>query len=112
MRGLIRQVFPQLERLEFSHSWRGFTGFSFDFLPSVGKIDGIWHAMGYSGSGNAMAPWLGHKVALQILGDAEGDTAFSRTGFPLRWWHRGRPWFLPFADLSFRLRDAWNHINR
>ncbi len=112
MRGLIRQVFPQLERLEFTHSWRGFTGFSFDFLPNVGKIDGIWHAMGYSGSGNAMAPWLGHKVALQILGDPEGETAFSSTGFPLRWWHRGRPWFLPFADMTFRLRDAWNHMNR
>ncbi len=112
MRGLLRQVFPQLEDLEFSHSWRGFTGFSFDFLPNVGKLDGIWHAMGYSGSGNAMAPWLGHKAALQILGDPEGETAFSRTDFPLRWWHRGRPWFLPFADLTFRLRDSWNNTRR
>ena len=112
MRGLLRQVFPQLNDLEFSHSWRGLTGFSFDFLPNVGCIDGIWHAMGYSGSGNAMAPWLGHKAALQILGDAEGETAFSRTDFPLRWWHRGRPWFLPFADVTFRLRDAWNFVSR
>ena len=112
MRGLLRQVFPQLPAIDISHSWRGFTGFSFDFLPNVGRIDGIWHAMGYSGSGNAMAPWLGHKAALQILGDAAGDTAFSHTGFPLRWWHRGRPWFLPFADLSFRLRDAWNSTVR
>ena len=110
MRGLVRQVFPQLGSVEFSHCWRGFTGFSFDFLPNVGQIDGIWHAMGYSGSGNAMAPYLGHKVALQILGDPEGNTAFSRTGFPLRWWHRGKPWFLPFADLAFRARDAWNLI--
>ena len=112
MQGLLRQVFPQLNGIEFSHSWRGFTGFSFDFLPNVGNIDGVWHAMGYSGSGNAMAPWLGHKAALQILGDPEGETAFSQTGFPLRWWHRGRPWFLPFADLTFRLRDAWNNTRR
>lgn len=112
LRGLLRQVFPQLEDIDLSHSWRGRTGFSFDFLPSVGKIDGIWHAMGYSGSGNAMAPYLGHKAALQILGDPEGDTAFSRTAFPTRWWHRGRPWFLPFADVTFRLRDAWNHLSR
>ena len=112
MRSLLRQIFPQLNDIEFSHSWRGFTGFSFDFLPNVGRIDGIWHAMGYSGSGNAMAPWLGHKAALQILGDPEGETAFSQTGFPLRWWHRGRPWFLPFADLTFRLRDAWNNARR
>jgi hypothetical protein len=51
-------------------------------------------------------------VGLQNLGDEEGETAFSRTGFPTRWWHRGRPWFLPFADVSFRLCDAWNNARR
>ena len=112
MRALLRQIFPQLGEVGFTHSWRGFTGFSFNFLPNVGKIDGIWHAMGYSGSGNAMAPYLGHKAALQMLGESDGDTAFSLTGFPTRWWHRGTPWVLPFADLTFRLRDAWNHLNR
>ena len=112
MRSLLKQIFPQLSKVAFSHSWHGFTGFSFDFLPNVGKINGIWHAMGYSGSGNAMAPYLGHKVALQILGDGEGETAFTHTAFPVRWWHQGWPWFLPFADVSFRFRDAWNNIRR
>ena len=112
MRGLVTQVFPDLKGVAFTHSWRGFTGFSFDLLPNVGRIDGIWHAMAYSGSGNAMAPYLGHKAALQILGEPEGETAFSRTAFPTRWWHRGRPWFLPFADITFRLRDAWAAVGR
>ena len=110
MRGLLKQIFPQLDNVRLSHSWRGFTGFSFEFLPNVGQIDGIWHAMGYSGSGNAMAPYLGHKVALQILGDQDGDTAFSRTSFPTRWWHQGNPWFLPAADIKFRLHDVWNNL--
>jgi glycine/D-amino acid oxidase-like deaminating enzyme len=105
LRTLIAQVFPDLGAVGFSHSWRGRTGFTFDYLPRCGQLDGIWYAMGYSGSGNAMAPYLGHKAALQILGDPEGETAFSRTGFPARWWHRGQPWFLPFADLMFRGRD-------
>lgn len=112
LRGLISQIFPQLGDVEFSHSWRGRTGFTFDFLPHVGRIDGIWHAMGYSGSGNAMAPYLGHKAALQILGEPEGETAFSRTGFPTRWWHRGQPWFLPFADVLFRGRDLRANARR
>lgn len=112
LRGLLRQIFPQLGEVAFTHIWRGRTGFTFDFLPNVGQIDGIWHAMGYSGSGNAMAPYLGHKAALRILGDPEGATAFSRTGFPTRWWHRGTPWFLPFADALFRLKDVRNNLAR
>ena len=112
MRGLMTQVFPELKDVGLTHSWRGYTGFTFSFLPHVGEEDGVWHAMGYSGSGNAMAPYLGHKAALRILGDPEGETAFSQTPFPGRWWHRGRPWFLPFADAAFRVKDAMHGIRR
>lgn len=112
MRGLLTQVFPELKNIGLTHSWHGSTGFSFNYLPNVGQIDGLWHAMGYSGSGNAMAPYLGHKAALQMLGDPEGETAFSKTGLPTRWWHRGKPWFLPFADATFRLRDVINNTRR
>jgi len=111
MRRLLAQVFPQLDEVRFSHSWRGRTGFTFNALPNVGHVDGLWHAMGYSGNGNTMAPYLGHKAALQMIGDADGVTAFSDTGLPVRWWHRGSPWFLPFADLAFRARD-WRNNRR
>jgi glycine/D-amino acid oxidase-like deaminating enzyme len=110
MRSLLGGVFPELRSVRLTHSWRGRTGFTFDLLPNVGKLNGIWHAMGYSGNGNAMAVYLGHKVGLQILGDSAGSTAFSSTGFPIRWWHQGRPWFLPFADLTFRLKDVYNNL--
>lgn len=112
MRGLLLQVFPGLAGVRLSHSWRGRTGFSFNYLPNVGRIEGIWHALGYSGSGNAMAPWLGHKAALAILGDPEAETAFARTGLPTRPWYRGTPWFLPFADIALRAKDGWNAIRR
>ena len=111
MRGLIAQVFPQLDEARLSHSWRGRTGFTFNTLPNIGHHDGLWHALGYSGNGNTMAPYLGHKVALQMLGDADGKSAFSETGMPLRWWHRGSTWFLPFADVLFRLKD-WRNNRR
>lgn len=110
MRSLLKQVFPSLRDVNLSYSWRGRTGFTFEYLPNVGQIDGIWHAMGYSGGGNAMAPWLGHKAALNILGSPDGETAYSKTAFPTRWWHHGQPWFLPFADITFRLRDIYNRF--
>lgn len=108
MRRLMLEIFPSLEDVALTHSWRGTLGFTFSALPSVGAEDGIHHALGFNGSGNAMAPWLGHKAALQTLDDPDGDTVFSRTPFPARFYHRGTPWFLPLADAQFRVKDWWD----
>ncbi|MEO0622381.1 MAG: FAD-binding oxidoreductase [Pseudomonadota bacterium] len=114
--GLLGQIFPDLGPVGITHHWRGRTGFGFGLLPHVGQIDGIWHAMGYSGNGNTMAPYLGHKAALAMLGDPAAETAFSQTTLETRWWHRATPsdtpWFLPAADLVFRARDAWAGLGR
>lgn len=112
LRGLLGGIFPELKDVAFTHSWSGITGMTFDFLPNVGRVGGVWHALGYSGSGNQMAPYLGHKAALQILGDPAGETAFTQTDFPTRWWHRGFPWFLPFADVVYRFKDGLNNLRR
>ena len=106
LRSLMVGLFPNLRGIRITHAWKGNTGFTFAMEPHVGKMDGIWHALGYCGGGNSMAPWLGHKAALQILGDAEGETAFSRGRLERRWWYRGSPWFLPIADIGFRMKDA------
>ncbi len=111
-RGRLEQNFPELKVSGFTHCWTDNTGRTLDLVPKIGQDDGIWHAVGYSGSGNQMAPYLGHKAALQLLGEAEGETVFSRTEFSTRWWHRGTPWFLPFADVMYRLRDGWNNLRR
>lgn len=110
LRRLMAQIFPQLQAVNFSHSWCGFTGFSFDYLPHVGCYDKVWVAMGYSGNGNTMAPYLGHKAALAIFdSDESATTAFCDTPFSTRWWHRGTPWFLPFANVLFRGKDICNN---
>jgi len=49
--GLLAQIFPQLKGQKLTHSWTGQTGFTFSFMPQIGRFDGVWHAMGYSGSG-------------------------------------------------------------
>ena len=107
LRKLMTGVFPELKDTAVTHSWKGNTGFTFALSPHVGKIDGVWHAMGYCGNGNGMAPYLGHKAGLQILGDPEGETAFSEIPLPGRWWYKRRPWFVAAADPGFRARDAW-----
>lgn len=110
--GLIQEIFPDIGPVRLTHSWSGRLGFSFAMMPHVGRIDGVWHAMGFSGSGNTMAPYLGHKAALSMLGSADGETAYAKTDFPTRFWHFGPPWFLPFADAKFRMLDLRDDLQR
>jgi len=110
--GLLAQIFPQLKGQKLTHSWTGQTGFTFSFMPQIGRFDGVWHAMGYSGSGNAMAPYLGHKAALQMI-DAPGkETAFTETTLETRFWYQKTPWFLPFAQQLYRMKDRRDAVTR
>ena len=96
-------IWPELSGIELSHVWAGYTGFTFGHLPNVGERDGVWHAMGYSGGGTVLAPWLGRKAALSALGETGMKTAFSETGLSSRWYYPGgRPWFMSAADLWYR----------
>lgn len=101
----ITEVWPELRGVKLSHAWSGFTGFSFAQMPYVGAEDGLHFAMGYSGSGTVMAPYLGGKAAYQALGDPRGETAYSRTTFKTHVIHRwSKPHFLRLADLWYRYR--------
>lgn len=102
---ILAEIFPPLAGVRVTHSWRGYTGFTFAHLPHVGIHEGMHFALGYSGSGVALAPYLGFKAAMQILKRGDGDTAFSRTRFEGRPYYRGRPWFMPLADLMFNVTD-------
>ena len=76
-----------------------------DHMPHVGVHDGLHYALGYSGSGVAMAPYLGWRVAQKVLGGKEGLTPFDATPFPAVPLYGGRPWFLPFYEAYYRLLD-------
>jgi len=105
LRGLLTQIFPDLQGTPLTHSWRGHVCFTFSYLPHVGQYEGMHYALGYCGSGVAMAPYLGFKTAMRILGRPEGDTAFAKTKFPGRPYHFGTPWFMPLADIGFWWKD-------
>lgn len=98
-------LFPELARTRISHSWVGFVAYTFDTLPHVGRHEGIHYAMGYCGVGVAFAPYLGTRVGQQVLGLAEGATAFDGLTFQTRPFYTGNPWFLATAVRYYQLKD-------
>ncbi len=102
------EIFPELAGTRISHSWVGFVAYTFDTLAHVGRHEGIHYAMGYCGSGVSMAGWLGMRVGQQVLGLAEGRTAFDGLGFETRPFYTGKPWFLAPSVAYYRWRDRRN----
>ena len=91
---------------------KGFTGFSFSKLPSLGYDQGIYYALGYCGNGVAMAPYLGHKAALKLLHPSENHSVFEKTPLVTRPYYYGRPWFLSFVSAIFRGYDLLDDYRR
>ena len=101
------RIFPQLGDVKLSHSWMGFVGFSFDYLPHLGEQDGLFYAMGYCGSGICLASYFGNRLGLQVLGKAEGKIAFNDIKFQTRPFYTGTPWFLSTAVKYYQVRDRF-----
>jgi glycine/D-amino acid oxidase-like deaminating enzyme len=99
-------IFPQLKSAAVTHAWVGWVAYTFDTLPHLGGHDGLFHCMGYCGQGVPMAPYLGRRIGQQMLGLAEGRTAFDGLPFPSRPYYRGVPWFLAPSVFAYRLLDS------
>jgi glycine/D-amino acid oxidase-like deaminating enzyme len=104
LRSTLTRFFPELADVEITQSWGGNLGLTFDLLPHVGRIDGIWHALGYGGHGVGLATYLGTEAGRLIAGRAE-SSPFAEIPFPDRFFYREKPWFLPLAAGWYRLRD-------
>lgn len=61
------RVHPQLTGTSIDFAWGGEVALTVDRLPHAGSIDGIWYATGCNGSGVALMPWLGRRLALAML---------------------------------------------
>ena len=99
-------VFPQLEKVRITHAWTGHVAFPFDFLPHLGCRDGLHYSMGYCGYGVSLAPYLGNKIALRILGEQAGESVFAELPFHSRPLYTGRPWFLGAMLRYYRWMDT------
>jgi len=103
LRGML-DVYPQLSGVRIEYAWGGNVGFTFDRMPHVGRLGGVTYAIGYCGSGIALATYLGTKAA-EWLGGGQ-PPALAQLPFPLvPAPYEGRPWFLPFAGEWYRLQD-------
>ena len=92
--------------MALTHAWTGNVAMTRSGLPAIGRRgDGVWYALGCCGSGVAMMPYLGWRVAQKILGTPKGRTVLDDVPlapYPL---YDGRPWFLPLGSLWWRLQD-------
>lgn len=105
MRDIMLSVFPDLGDVTLTHSWHGFVAFTFDGAPHVGQAEGIWYACGYNGSGVAMSPYLGWRLAQKILGTDQGVTGFDPVPFPPQPLYGGNPWFLQVVEMWMKAKD-------
>ena len=110
LRGQLGEIFPELKDIGISHSWWGYTGYTFDYLPKVTVHDGIHYAVGFCGSGVVWATWLGLKSALAILGEQDAETVFAKYPFQTRPMYSGKPWFLPFVIGWYDVKDKLSRL--
>jgi glycine/D-amino acid oxidase-like deaminating enzyme len=105
LKSMLAEIFPQLRNVGITHAWTGWVAYTFDSLPHLGRHDGIYYCMGYCGQGVTTAPYLGMRIAQQMLGLPEGATAFDGLPFPSRPYYYGTPWFLAASVLAYRVLD-------
>lgn len=108
----MRRVHPQLADARIAYAWGGNVGFTFDRMPHIGRVGRVTYALGYCGSGVAMATCFGTVVAGMLSRGSEHAVERSpfeeipHPGAPVTAAYRGRPWFLPIAGEAFRLQDV------
>lgn len=106
LHAMVSRLLPDLANARLSRVWNGQCAGTFDFLPHIGRHDGLWYALGYNFAGVPMGSWLGLKLARQILGKEEDASVFGTTPFPTMPFYGGNPWFVPLAMRWFDWKDA------
>jgi glycine/D-amino acid oxidase-like deaminating enzyme len=105
LHNFLTHLIPDLVGTKITHAWKGNVAFAFDYLPHVGAHQGVHYALACNGSGVVTMTHLGRQAALQILGGANKQSAFSRLPFPTMKGYTGNPWFMPLVGGWYRLRD-------
>ncbi len=99
------EVYPELAATRVSHCWSGSLGFTFNVFPHLGVHDGVHYALGYCGAGLPMGSYLGHKIALRLMGAPDSRTAFDDIGLATRPYYWGNTWLGSLAVRFYNTRD-------
>jgi len=98
------EIFPQLTGIPITHSWTGKLGISFDQMPHIGNLDGIYYAYGYSGHGISIGSYLGKEVG-QLISGKRKSSLFMEIHHPKYIFASLSPMYLPFVSTYFKIRD-------
>ncbi|WP_119302427.1 NAD(P)/FAD-dependent oxidoreductase [Dongia deserti] len=107
LHAMASRLLPDLAQVRLSRVWKGQCAGTFDFMPHIGRHEGLWYALGYNFAGVPMGSYLGFKLAQQMLGKKDGESVFAATPFPTLPFYTGNPWFVPIAMRWFDWKDAW-----
>ncbi|PXW25760.1 NAD(P)/FAD-dependent oxidoreductase [Paraburkholderia caballeronis] len=98
--------FPLLAGKRIDYAWGCKVAFTFDRLPHIGQIDGLYYVAGCNGNGVAMMNYLGFHLARKIIGGGnESSCVFEQGNFPTLPFYTGKPWFLPLMTMGFGALD-------
>jgi glycine/D-amino acid oxidase-like deaminating enzyme len=108
-----REYFPGLAHVQFTHRWGGVLGVTLDMFPTFGaggERGTIFHGMGYSGHGVALANFSGKVLAPRVLGQPPSDSTapffFDRKPIPLLT-EPFRYSALHLYRVALRAQDGW-----
>lgn len=63
----VREFFPQISDVDFTHSWGGVLAVTLDMYPEFGRADdSLYYAGGYSGHGVALSNYAGKLLAPRV----------------------------------------------
>ena len=98
------RVHPQLSGTSIDFAWGGEVALTVDRLPHAGSFDGVWYSTGCNGSGVALMPWLGRRLALAML-DLEPKPALWQLPHKVIPLSRFRRQWTPIVGSWFRMQD-------
>jgi len=104
LRDKMLKLYPQLAKTRIEYTWDGYVAFTFDWDPHMGRMDGLYYAMGYCGHGMALGSYMGDAMGNVIAGRPE-ECPFLDLSFPSNPVYRGKPWFVPLMGGYYRAYD-------
>lgn len=82
VRPFMLKIFPQLEDVAIDYAWGGTLAVTMNRFASMGRLDNIYYAQGYSGHGVVLATFAGKMMAEAINGDDSDFDVFCRLPMP------------------------------
>ncbi|WP_051329506.1 NAD(P)/FAD-dependent oxidoreductase [Geminicoccus roseus] len=105
LRDRLVSILPDLGGVRLSRAWTGQCAGTFDFMPHVGKHDGVHFGLGYNFAGIPIGTHFGRLIARRILGRPHTPSVFETSRFPTAPFYSGSPWFVPLAMRYFDWHD-------